>query len=64
MKKEFTITDKSISEMKKSDILKMRTAPMNFCYCQSSDTYKKLIKYCNQLNIPFIPDPKRLTIII
>ena len=51
-------------ELKDSDIKKMQTAPMNFCYCQSSETYKKLIKYCNQLQINFIPDEKKLTIIM
>jgi hypothetical protein len=64
MKKQFTISDKKISEMKKTDIEKMITQPENLCYCQSLETYKKLVKYCNQLNINFIPDEKKLTIIM
>ena len=64
MKKEFTISEKQLSEMKKTDIEKMRSAPINFCYCENLETYKKLVKYCNQLNITFIPDEKKLTIIM
>ena len=59
----FFITEESLQNMKVSEVKNLQTIPQNSITCENIVTYKKMVKYFNQLSIPIIKNDQTLTII-